>query len=86
MSDSLLDLLNMSHLSFSMIIPNATVYSICGPLSHSWHFGLNIPLKNVTVFVSSICNSVHVGAPGQVTGDVNPQILSTADGFQDLAL
>ena len=31
-------------------------------------------------------NPVYVGVPGQVTGDINPQISCTGNSFQDLAM
>ena len=38
---------------------------------------------------SSICissNSVNVGVPRYATGNVNPQVLSACDNFQDLTM
>ena len=88
-----LDLLNLFSFHFSMGVPNGcSIFAlwpdqgIVGGLSHSGHFCSDFSFYEAEGFVCSVGYSVHVQAPGQVAGNVDPQVLSTADCFEDLPM
>ena len=45
-----------------------------------WHLCLNVPPDKAKRPVCSPYYSLSVGIPGQITGDINPEIFGTCDG------